>query len=273
MADRHKITGDDSYTVFHQSYDEAMHSYEGAYAEALHRHVLPSRALTTGEKNLRILDVGFGIGYNILACIAQASRNGIDKKIEFISFEYDRSYRKLMSSLSFGDYRDSLYALVRTAYDTEMYSGDSFTIRVLFGDARDTIRTIQDESCNAVFHDPFSPAKNPELWSVDFFRELYRVVRDDAIITTYSRASQVRSAFFEAGFFIGENRSPELKKNGTVAAKNREYIEALFSESIQDLMKDIRSVPYRDPMLNRSRDALLDERIETMSRLRKEKGS
>ena len=43
----------------------------------------------------------------------------------------------------------------------------------------------------------------PELFSVEFFKEFRRVIKDDGIIATYTSSAPVRAGFIEAGFYIG----------------------------------------------------------------------
>ncbi len=269
MADHNrKETGDSSWTLYHQGYNEDMHSREGAYAEALYRHVMPSGVLAGNAKEIRILDTGFGIGYNILATISEISRIGNERTVEFISLESDRSYGNAMKEVSFGDERDNLYEKIVQAYHDGRVEWNGFAVRVLFGDAREIVKTLGDEYFDAVFHDPFSPGKNPELWSVDFFLEYSRVVKETAVITTYSSAPQVRRAFIEAGFFIGKNSYGEIRKEGTTASISGNLRYAFSPEEIRDITGDIRSIPYRDSNLADSRDAILRERIQAMSRAR-----
>lgn len=62
-------------------------------------------------------------------------------------------------------------------------------------------------SYDAVFLDPFSPLKSPELYSVEFFKTLKVLMKDDGMILTYTSAAPVRSALVEAGFHVGEGPS------------------------------------------------------------------
>ena len=62
-------TDDGTATLFLDEYDQAMHSTSGAYEEALFKHVLPSMILDKKKEILTVLDVGFGLGYNVLSLI------------------------------------------------------------------------------------------------------------------------------------------------------------------------------------------------------------
>ena len=62
-------------------------------------------------------------------------------------------------------------------------------------------------SYDAVFLHPFSPLKSPELYSVEFFKTLKVLMKDDGMILTYTSTAPVRSALVEAGFHVGEGPS------------------------------------------------------------------
>jgi tRNA U34 5-methylaminomethyl-2-thiouridine-forming methyltransferase MnmC len=66
-------TCDGCQTLYSLRYGEAMHSASGAYQESLLKHVNASAILSKTKKNLHVLDIGFGIGFNTLALKARRS--------------------------------------------------------------------------------------------------------------------------------------------------------------------------------------------------------
>ena len=71
----------------------------------------------------------------------------------------------------------------------------------------------------SIFLDPFSPKKNPEMWSEGFMRALWEVCGESGILSTYSSAASVRLALLEAGWQIGLGPRVGRKSSGTVASK------------------------------------------------------
>lgn len=260
-------TNDGSYTLYLRDYDEHMHSMSGAYEEALLKHVIPSGISGGRTSPLHVLDVGFGLGYNILALLAERERCGHSGPVSVTSLEQDRFFLPALQSIRFYDSRDRLYSLIQTAYRDGFCDSGGISISILFGDAREFIRSFSDETFDAVFFDPFSPAHNPELWSVDLFRHLYRSMKAASILTTYSSAPQVRAALREAAFIIGRGPSVGGKREGTLASRTA-VIEALPADDMEKLLGNKRAVPYRDPLLTRDRDAILRERTDEIKRLR-----
>src|SRR3989338_3656979 len=72
-------------------------------------------------------------------------------------------------------------------------------LQLHLGDARETILEIKDKA-DAVFLDPFSPPKNPELWTEEFFSNIHARMKKSAILATYSCAALVRINLVRAGF-------------------------------------------------------------------------
>ena len=265
-------TGDGSYTLYMPEYDEHMHSLSGAYEEALLKHVHPSGILMQNKKQLQVLDVGFGLGYNILALIEELSKNRYVGRLSVISLEMNRSMLPALESIQFHNSRDNAYAFIKQAYRNGTARREETTISLLFGDARSTVRSLPDESCDAVFFDPFSPSRNPELWSVDFFKQMYRVMKGTAVLTTYSSAPQVRKALLEVGFTVGRGPSVGGKREGTLAAKTG-IIAPLAAGDIAALQGSTRAVPYRDRDLSGDKASILERRRNEVRMKRLEKKS
>ena len=156
-------TEDGTPTLYSNEFNESMHSIYGAYEEALYKHIYPSRILELNKKDISILDIGFGIGYNVLASIIEFKSKRQNSTIDIVSFEKDRSFIHLLDSIQFNDERDEHYKILKNALKEGQYKSNNLSIKIIYGDARESIRTLKNAKFNAVFQDPFSPGKNPEL--------------------------------------------------------------------------------------------------------------
>ncbi len=261
------MTGDGSSTALLGEYGEQMHSRSGAYEEALQKHLFPSRILGRSEHTLSVLDVGFGLGYNILALAMEFQRRNSPGNLSVISLEKDRSFTPLLESIAFNDERDDTYRHIRRAYQLGHADFGTISITVMFGDARNTIRQLAEGAFHAIFFDPFSPARNPELWTIHFFMEMYRVMKNGAILTTYSSAPHVRTAMLEAGLTVGRGPSVGGKREGTLASKGC-AIRSLSSSEINAIRSNQKSVPFRDSTLTDPRENIREMRREEI-RIRK----
>ena len=91
--------------------------------------------------------------------------------------------------------------------------------KILIGNATETIKELPTSYYNMVFLDPFSPGKNPELWSLNFFKEIHRVMKPCGVLTTYSCARSVRDNLKEVGFQVKDGPCVHRRGPSTIATK------------------------------------------------------
>ncbi|MBN2704060.1 MAG: TIGR01212 family radical SAM protein [Pontiellaceae bacterium] len=117
-----------------------------------------------------------------------------------------------------------------------------------WGDARYTSTKLEANAYDLVFLDAFSTQRNSELWTVDFFKKLRRLMKPDALLLTYCAAIPVRSGLIEAGFFVGETEPVGRQRGGTLAAMRSQDIEIPLPDHELNMIKETtRGLPYRDP--------------------------
>lgn len=211
-------TKDSSFTLYSEDYDECYHNVnDGALSESLKKHVEPAFLFAPKKDKLTILDICFGLGYNTLTTLYYLKRDNLDTKVEIISPELDRDLVKSLKDFDypkeFNDFKHIISEISRNYF----YEDENIKIDVKIGDAREVIKNI-DKKIDIVYQDPFSPKKNPTLWTVEYFKDIFDIMDKDGILTTYSIASPVRFALDESGFFVYEREIEGLKKE-TVAAK------------------------------------------------------
>lgn len=80
---------------------------------------------------------------------------------------------------------------------------------------------------HVVLFDPWSPARNPEMWTASLFRNLHRLLDPcrPCLMPTYSRSTFIRVSLLLAGFWVGTGRPAGRKEETTVAATRLEWIE------------------------------------------------
>jgi tRNA U34 5-methylaminomethyl-2-thiouridine-forming methyltransferase MnmC len=129
------------------------------------------------------------------------------------------------------------------------YDVDNIHIDVHIGDARKVLGRL-NKTFNTVFLDPFSPAKSPELYSLQFFQLLKKLVSDDGMILTYTNAAPVRYALIHAGFNVGAGPMV-VGKEGTIASNDADILlKPLSSDDERMIALSDAGTPYRDPELN-----------------------
>ena len=126
-------------------------------------------------------------------------------------------------------------------------------------DARKSVQRLNNKY-NFIFHDAFTPKKLPTLWSLEFFKELYRLLDDDGVLVTYSSSVAVRAAMLEAGFFVGRSIDKNGKNIGTIATKRENLIKHELESVDLGLLKTTAGVFYRDENLTGLPEAILKRR-------------
>lgn len=235
------LTQDGSHTLYSKKYQQHFHDVEtGAIKEALTKHVIPTLQYHKNKTSLNILDICFGLGYNTLSTIYYVLQNNLNIKLNFYSPELDESLIKNLSTFDFPKEFDKLKHIIKTLCTKHKYKDENISIELFVGDAREYIKTLKD--IDIVYQDAFSSDVNTELWTVEYFKDIFKACRDDVILSTYSVATNVRLSLYKAGFFIYEIRP--VKKKQTLAFKNLKNIEAKYidMELKQQRNKEARAI-------------------------------
>ena len=219
-------TIDNSNTLFSEKYNQYFHDLKtGAIKESLSKHVIPALDFHQKKENLRILDICFGLGYNTLSTIYYLKKNQLNKKLEIFSPELDF---ELIKSLKYFDYPEEfndIKHIIKSLSQNLEYSDENINISLFIGDAREYIKSL--DFIDIVYQDAFSSDVNKELWSVEYFKDIYKLTSKDSILTTYSISTPVRLSLFEAGFKIYEI-NPTGKRKQTIALKNSSDMDAKY---------------------------------------------
>ena len=80
---------------------------------------------------------------------------------------------------------------------------------------------------HATFFDAFSPARNPAMWTLPLFENLFRCLdpKQPCTLATYTRSTIPRVTLLLAGFFVGAGDPVAAKNETTIAANSLELIE------------------------------------------------
>lgn len=211
-------SADGSYTAYSKEYDEHYHSTkDGALKESLAKHVEPAFKIKQNQKEINILDICFGLGFNTLATIYYHKKNSLTSKLNIFSPELDVSLVKSLSKFNYPKEFDELMYIVTKLSDSGLYSDENLHVEVFLGDAREYIRKFESETFDIVYQDAFSPSANPALWTREYFADIKNIVKKDAVVTTYSIALATRLALYENGFNIYVNQG-EGFRDATVAS-------------------------------------------------------
>ncbi len=254
-------TADGSETLFNDEYGEAYHSTKaGAYTESLHKFVYPCRIpqLAKEKGYIRVLDVGFGLGYNVAVAIKEAVKSNPKVKLDIISIEKDKQILEKINLLNIHTelidiykqiFKGNFSSLLLVNEKIEVYKSEdeNFSLKILFGEGRKLIKLLAEENYkfDAVFFDPFSPKVNTEMWTLELFRYIRKLIDKYGIFATYSASLAVRKGLIEAGFKIGLVEPVGRKSYSTVATINGD-IPPLTEKEEKRIKNSPYALPYRD---------------------------
>ena len=266
------LTDDGSYSINSKEINnkiETLHTSTGAISESFEKFIKPMKFDYT--KDIAVLDICAGLGYNSSAAIDDFLKNGDNSNLKIDMVEISPA------TLACGLFVPSpirAHDITKRAIEDELIAQDYATlsleeaeipenidINVFVEDARKTVQRLDDDSYDAIFLDPFSQNMAPELFSLEFFREFRRVIKDDGIVATYTSAAPIREAFIEAGFYIGLGPIFGRKQGGTLASPNPSMLDWSLpkNDEIRIALSDV-GIPFRDPGLDGSSEEILERR-------------
>ena len=271
------LTDDGSYSINSKEINhkiETLHTSTGAISESFEKFIKPMKF--DYGKNISILDICAGLGYNTSAAISDFIKHS-NKQLTINMVEISKA------TLACGLLVPSPipeHDITKKAIENELIKKDYITlnhektpipeninINVYIEDARQTVQKLKDNTYDAIFLDPFSQNMAPELFSLDFFKEFERIIKTDGIVATYTSSAPVRAAFIESGFYIGRGPIFGRKQGGTLASLNPEMLDTSLpkNDEIRIALSDV-GIVFRDPSLNDSSENILDSRtIERQS--------
>ena len=212
---------------------QTFHPVVGPVAEAETIHVGGTRlvaranALPPGEAFV-IWDVGLGAAANALTAI-RALSTGSTRLGEIDLHSFDATFGPFDFAL-----KNRLVLGYPCGYEPEMEAlrrGGTVPVPLLNGGMARWWAHLGDfpallasggalPAPHAVFYDPYSPAVNADMWTLETFAALRTRLRAETpcLLTTYTRSTAVRVTLLLAGFFVGVGGATGEKDETTVAA-------------------------------------------------------
>jgi tRNA U34 5-methylaminomethyl-2-thiouridine-forming methyltransferase MnmC len=214
------ITNDNSHTIYVPGLDEYYHSKFGAIKES--KHVFINAGLKyLGRQNLKVFEIGFGTGLNMLLTIIEAERTGIITEYYTIdNYPLDIS---IINKLNYPDIlklkeeeRNLFYRIHNEKWDANIKLTGNFRFIKIKNDITGyQIPFIYD----LVYFDAFAPDKQPEMWSKDIFQKVYRNLNRNGILITYCAKGIVKRTLQSAGFQVEGIPGPPGKREMIRACK------------------------------------------------------
>ena len=257
-----------SQTLYSSRYGEKMHPGLGPQAEA---ELLYVRQLNLVERLKKssdefvVWDIGLGGAANAIAAL-KALRD-FPGRLRLISF--DNTSEPLRFALNNAvalnypvGYEEPISQLLRwpcvefqngaLGVRWEFYTED-FPAWIL---SRKSLAKKNEPSPHAIFFDAFSPAKNPAMWTLPLFQDLFRSLDPSrpCALTTYSRSTMIRATLLLAGFLVGAGLATGTKEETTIAANDLNLIaEPLNQRWLERAARSDSARPLMEPIYRRDK--------------------
>lgn len=221
------LTGDGSLTLRAADSGEGYKSQAGALTEARQVYLEGSgvaERLRDGRAT-SVLEVGFGAGLVFLVTAELAATTGT--RLNYTAIEKAPPSADVLARLRYDElltpsplparlieWRRSLGTQVQGGAHVHRFGLTN--LRLLVGDAQD-LRPAGP--FDAVYHDAFSPATNPELWSPGFLSSLAALLAPAGRLVSFSVAGPVRRALAAAGLVVRKAPGPVGGKREVLVAE------------------------------------------------------
>jgi len=224
------ITADGSSTIHIPEWDEQYHSKYGAIQEAYHvfikhglHHFISSEGVSESYKTVSevsILEIGFGTGLNTFITLLETEK--LKSNIDYTGVE---GYPVLADEINALNYTQTLNAgnrakLFKTIHNVSWEEKhqicDGFTLikrKQYFSEIDDT------EAYNIIYFDAFGARVQPELWTESIFKIMYKALKTNGVLVTYSAKGSVRRAMQAVGFTVDRLPGPPGKREMLRACK------------------------------------------------------
>ena len=230
---------------------ETFHPVVGPMAEAVGLHVRQQRLVERAHQTpgpFVIWDVGLGAAANAVA-VLEAFAGQPEVRVELLSF--DRTTAPLAFALEHAeplDYPAPHRESIRQLLENGEWRNENEALRWQFkpGDFRATMN--QGPAPHAILYDPYSPATNPELWTLEHFQALHGCTDPcrPCLFSNYTRSTAVRVTLMLAGFYVGLGHATGEKDQTTIAANVPGLLEdPLDKRWLTRVRRSTRSAPLR----------------------------
>jgi tRNA U34 5-methylaminomethyl-2-thiouridine-forming methyltransferase MnmC len=259
-----QATEDGSFTFFSTEFQESFHSQSGAKQEAEGKFVLACQLARKASQtnHLALLDVCYGLGYNSASALETIWSVNPQCCVTLIALELDLNVpRQAIAHHLLDPWTDPIPQLLEKLAINSQVESPLLQATLLSGDARLTMQQIEKSGfkADAIFLDPFSPPKCPQLWSVEFLTLLAQFLAPEGRLATYSCAASVRSALSLAGLKFGASPHIGRRSPGTVASLTGKDLPPISLQE-QEHLQTRAAIAYRDPDLQDPAETILKRR-------------
>jgi tRNA U34 5-methylaminomethyl-2-thiouridine-forming methyltransferase MnmC len=194
-------TADGSYTLYVPELDEHYHSVKGALTES--QHIFINMGLKhSSVTSPHILEIGLGTGLNCVLTLLEAKES--QRHVYYTGIERYPLNEEIIRKLNYPsiigkECEEDYFAIHQAPWEEDVCLSPWFTLHKMEGDFT---HYSFEQKYDIIYFDAFAPEKQPEMWEQSLFDNLYQVLNEGGILTTYCAKGVVRRMLQTAGFKV-----------------------------------------------------------------------
>jgi len=247
------ITGDGSHTLYSPQFDQFYHNPNGAISESKHVFFKQTGLLKSLSKDtpLTIFETGFGTGLNLLLLMEYLLKLNSPPPVTFISVEAKPVDKEIAGKLNYDEFFSFETGKILSAVFGNLQKGwnernlidkNALNLKLFNGFFKDF---ETEQKADFIFHDAFSPAVNPELWTVSTFEKLKSLSHPATVLSTYCAASKARACMAAAGWLVARAKGALGKREMTVAALEPDILASFKRVDEQRLIQRLKQKKFK----------------------------
>lgn len=214
-------TEDGSHSLYSEEYDVSYHSKFGAVQETQHVFIEAGlRYKAVLNKDLKILDIGFGTGLNAFMTILEAEKRGL--KVEYVGVEAYPVSMETAEQLNYSEQagqpemQEVFLNLHKSPWGERTELTEYFTATKL---QKKFEELAFEEEFDLIYFDAFAPQAQPELWEEPIMLSMWNALKKGGTLVTYCAKGDVKRTLKGIGFEVEKLPGPPGKREMTRANK------------------------------------------------------
>lgn len=227
---------DGSISFWDEKYKNHYHPKAGATKQARELFCVSSSLKERLSKtSIKLLDIGFGMGYNTLEALKVPRKFSLHVKALDQNLEIIKQSAQTLE-------KQELYTLYKKRY----FEQRDATVELLIGDIRHTLKDLAQEEFDVIFLDPFLHTQNTTMITQDVLQLITRTLKKNGVLVASTNSQAVRVALGALGYKSKILQIAKSDIRGIVATVGQETIEGVAYRDPHLVLRDKQIIHQRD---------------------------